>query len=229
MLAKRLLAGLLGAKPSITYNGEVEFNVSSTNIVTASSLNFGAEHPTRIVAVFIGAETSGNRTISSVTIGGVSATRAIRVSNAATLRQNEIWYAQIPTGSTGNVTVTFSSATTISGLIAISSIYNTLSTAPAVGSSFDTTLTYVSGTRALSITPPANGVLFAGYSAGLVDASASCTWTSAVEQHDAGHAISPSHYSTAIADKLPPTSRTVIVSITDPSVFQPGLVVASWG
>jgi hypothetical protein len=84
------------------------YNTSNLTTYTFSACDLGTADADRsiIVAVGAGRVSAGSRTVSSLTIGGVSATFAGR-KQTVNLNANEIWYAKVPTGATGDVVVTF--------------------------------------------------------------------------------------------------------------------------
>jgi hypothetical protein len=86
------------------------YNTSNLTTYTFSTCDLGTADADRsiIVAVGAGRVSAGSRTVSSLTIGGVSATFAGR-KQTVNLNANEIWYAKVPTGATGDVVVTFNS------------------------------------------------------------------------------------------------------------------------
>jgi hypothetical protein len=86
------------------------YNTSNLTTYTFSACDLGTADADRsiIVAVGAGRVSAGSRTVSSLTIGGVSATFAGR-KQTVNLNANEIWYAKVPTGATGDVVVTFNS------------------------------------------------------------------------------------------------------------------------
>lgn len=90
---------------------EVAFTDSQTNgsatTMTFESLSFGAAAENRyIIAVVSGVASSGTRTISSATIGGVAAN--IDIQHAAGQSQIGIIKALVPTGTSGDVVVVWS-------------------------------------------------------------------------------------------------------------------------
>lgn len=125
-----------------------------------AGVNFGTANANRVIAVIaVGrANAATNQTISSMTIGGIAATQVASaagvVSNVAGI---DIWYASVPTGASGTVAVTWSSANVRSGIYVYSII--TTTPAPSVGSG-----TSGVGTTTLSrtITIPASGFGIAG-------------------------------------------------------------------
>lgn len=98
---------------AITYNsgGDPSIGVADTN---------------RIVAVAIMARIGATATVTSVTIGGISATQ---VSGAAASPANlatDIWYAAVPTGTTATVVVNYGSTSVVSGV----AVYRIITSTP---------------------------------------------------------------------------------------------------
>lgn len=75
---------------------------------TFSGLNFGTDDASRVIIVAFGWASSGNFSVSSVTIGGVTATAAVVQGNGTGIIE-AIYYAQ-PSGTSGDVVVTMSAA-----------------------------------------------------------------------------------------------------------------------
>jgi hypothetical protein len=125
MFRSLLAASGLGAVVPITGGFEssasVDHNSSST---TFSSQGIGTADAARRVVVAIHGS-ADNRSVSTVTIGGVSANgRAaiLSASNAA-----EIWDAIVPTGTTGDIVVTWSGTQRVTG-ISVYAIYDAYAT-----------------------------------------------------------------------------------------------------
>lgn len=76
------------------------------SIRTFPSVNFGPANTNLTIVVALNYGTAGIRLPQSMTIGGVTATRAIR-SATATARCVDIWYASVPAGGVGDVRVIF--------------------------------------------------------------------------------------------------------------------------
>jgi hypothetical protein len=89
-------------------------NLTALTAYTFPGCDFGPEHPNRVVAIAASMVSGSGRTISSVTIGGIAATLA--VTSASGTNANEIWYAVVPTGATGDVIVTWSGSCTACGI-----------------------------------------------------------------------------------------------------------------
>lgn len=90
---------------------QADSSTADTNVYTFSAQNLGAAASNRYIVVAIGARKSvaANTTISSVTIGGESATYIIERAAAASSASNHsaIYAASVPSGTTGDVVITF--------------------------------------------------------------------------------------------------------------------------
>jgi hypothetical protein len=104
---------LLGAVPAptdpvnISYIGRTIDTVNRTTY-NFTSRNIGAASSDRVVLVGVHAYSNSNHSISSVSVGGVSATRLARSNgnnNYATAEYASIWAANVPTGTTATVQV----------------------------------------------------------------------------------------------------------------------------
>ncbi len=156
------------------------FNLTTQTTYTYTGLNFGPANTKRVLACgFAGRETAGGVTISSVTIGGVSATLApsSNTEDATNLLIGAFYYAAVPTGASGNVVVVFGASCDRCGLGLWRIITNTA--APSSGNV--ATYTQPLTTPSLTVTVPALGfapVIFFERSQGTV------TWTNATADFD---------------------------------------------
>lgn len=116
--------------PAFTDSGT---SVGAATTHTVAGRSFGAADATRIIAASIAwVDTSfGGSTLNSVTIGGVSATRAIRSAAAGNFNNAEIWYAAVPTGTTGDVVLTFSNGSVSRVSVGVYSLINLVSGTPS--------------------------------------------------------------------------------------------------
>lgn len=107
------LGGFWAGKPkqkTLTYitSGQ-QLNSTSGTSFTFSSVSIGTPSPNRLVIVCIGNNSkSAGKSISGVTIGGVTATAAVNNFQTGPIQGIGIWYAVVPTGTTGNIAITFS-------------------------------------------------------------------------------------------------------------------------
>lgn len=102
----------------VTYTDSVS-SLTSETVYTFSGRSLGTASSNRYIIVTIGGAT-GNRTISSVTIAGVTATEIGQATGqdvgSSAYSTSGIYIAAVPTGTTGDVVVTFSSIETGCGI-----------------------------------------------------------------------------------------------------------------
>lgn len=165
---------LLGAasQASIAYVSNTG-DASALTTYSFASQNFGAASADRfLVAYFAHRATSAGFIGSSATIGGITATKLVTVTNGNGC--GELWGASVPTGTSGTTSITWSGgvARCVSGLWALRGL---LSTTP--------TNTYTSTASPLSVSAniSAGGVALAGaYS----NNTTTATWAGLVEDYD---------------------------------------------
>jgi hypothetical protein len=92
----------------ISYRQNYELTTNSTTY-TFTNCDIGAASQSRVVAVGIVASGNTTNPVSSVTIGGISASNV--VNNGTTSTNNKpncaIYSAKVPTGTTANIVVTW--------------------------------------------------------------------------------------------------------------------------
>ena len=130
-------------------SGELQYGYVGTGIAVQSQTTYtfnniplGAEHPTRrIYLVTIGINAVGSRTINSVTFNGASPTLLSSAGSTAQPFHHSVISA--PTGSTADISITFSGSTTAGGVAlykvinqrtALDSVFIENTTNPAVSS-----------------------------------------------------------------------------------------------
>jgi len=116
---------------------------STSSSYTFNSVNIGDADTNRTVVVTVSwnAGASG-RLLSSATIGGVSAT-LLQTSNAAGYERSAIIYANVPSGTTANIALTFNGTITNGIAIGIFRLLNvTTVTSPVYNAHNNTTTTY---------------------------------------------------------------------------------------
>jgi len=158
----------------------IEFEAHSEDSVGASSYTFSAQafgaaaDGRYIVAALSWMSNAGDRTISSVTIGGVSATILVEGSNAG--RGCAICIALVPTGTSGNVVLNLSGAC----LGATSTTYRVTGILASAAAS---TATSAANNPTATMNIAANGGLIAIAQA-RAGAAPTTLWTGAVEDCD---------------------------------------------
>lgn len=136
------------------------------------TVSFGSVAPGRLIVVGVGTRFNG-QSVSALTIGGISATRV--KSQESTFNSAELWAAYVPTGTSGNVVVTWSAATTKCA-ISVYRLLNLQSSTPTdtAGSTTDP-LSVIIGVK--------DGGVVVAFSFGGVNGTN--TWTGLTEDADA--------------------------------------------
>ena len=108
-----------------------------SNAFTFSSHGLGTAASDRKIILGITALHGSTRTLSSVTIGGVTATITVQ-ANGSSADHQSIVIADVPTGATGDIVVTFSASTTVCGIVGVAVYGLSSSTAVATYTSRST-------------------------------------------------------------------------------------------
>lgn len=222
-------AAIAAAAPfSLAWVSHAEDAAGGTTI-THTGISFGAASSNRtLVAAIVGRPTSVAATvISSVTIGGVSATQVsgAYIANGTNAHIADIWQAAVPSGTSGNVVVTYANATSRSGIDLYSLNTNTTAATAAGGVVVDPGPSSISKT----IVVPAGGAAIAIYSDRSTSAVTATTWTNANLDNDAlnigGVGTVVSSASTSTPGSVTITANTVGNSAVSPII----LTAAAWG
>lgn len=186
---------------------------------TFSGENLGTASADRYIIVNVSGRSGvAGRTISSVTIGGVTATESVQAGDANNKSVAGIYIANVPTGATGDIVVTFSGSKVCG--IGVYHATNLASTTPTDTGS-DT-----SGTSPLSDTLNINAGGFA--IACSLEFDPSMTWTNLDEDYDEVATGSNPYHSGA--SKTFDTEQTALSITGDWGISNaPILVMASWG
>ena len=106
-----MLSHFLRAAEKTTFDYLASYeDTSSQTTRTISSVNFGEANTSREIFVVVRYSNTTPTTISSATIGGVSAT--ISAGASATAQGAALIFATVPTGTSGDIVITYSNATT---------------------------------------------------------------------------------------------------------------------
>jgi hypothetical protein len=197
------------AMPSISYQ-ENEIDTTNASEYTFTGKAFGAAAARSLVIVGL----SSQGTITAVTIGGVTATLAVSGGDS---QHVHIYYAVVPTVSSGDVVVTFS-ASTGRCAIHIFAAYNLTSTTPT-----DTANDTADGSDVSStIDVSERGVLVA---VAVKENNTTCTWTGVTERYDQqGEGTHTAGDYTATAAE---TGRTILADFAVAG-DETGLAAAAW-
>lgn len=189
------------------------WDASDLTTYTHASQNFGSASADRFIVAVVTGRAGGARTISSVTIGGVTATEAIQHADSG--NNVGIYYAAVPSGTSGDVVVVWSAGMVRCGvgLWAVTGGLNTVydvdyDTASNAGPDYvpDVSLTGVDG----------------GFIVAAVMSSPTPTysWTNATERYDA--AVETGAHSGADATTVGATTITAT-----PTGMQYGAIVGA--
>jgi hypothetical protein len=146
-------------------------NKNSVAVYTFSGLAIGTAAADRKVVVIIsGTGIGGADAVSAVTVGGVSGTAVVSLTHSAAGDfTEEIWQADVPTGTTADVVVTWSATQMRSVGVGTYAVYGAASAAAATG----TTETDAAN---VAMTVPAGGVSFGGTGSNV--STGSVAWSS---------------------------------------------------
>jgi hypothetical protein len=145
------------ASASLTYEA-LATETSGTATATFSGVTFGTANSNRVMIIVAGSRVSSglSNTVSSATIGGISATQvpSAAVTGTGGNMTSDIWYASVPTGLTGTIVVNWANANLRSGVC----VYNLVTATPTVahGASSSGQNT-ISLTFTASLTVPTSG------------------------------------------------------------------------
>lgn len=184
---------------------------------TFNTQAFGDEAPDRYLIIGIFNRSAAARTLSSVTLGGVSASAVTGPALTNGTGRVEMWIAKVPTGTTGTVTYTYNAGALRTGF--------GLWRATGIGSTtpFDTgTSNTEPGSDTLNI--PARGFGI-GFSMG--ESGTSATWTGLTEFFDA--TVETRVYTGAHANFKTAQSALSVTCDYAAAPTQPAMVLASWG
>jgi hypothetical protein len=189
---------------------------SDLTTYTFSSLDFGAATAGRYIIVGIAARAVGaGRTLDSVTIGGVSAT-LIANSPVSDTNISSLAIANVPTGTTGDVVVTFNAAMGRCGIV--------WWRAPSLVSATPTdTGTSAADPATDTLTVAAGGFLVV---VAFNNGTSTCTWSNVTERLPATQIESTIHYSAA--DVVSEAGGSVSPSGDWSSANGPTASFASW-
>jgi hypothetical protein len=212
-----------GAGPLVIEYLTAAVNATDLTTYTFSTQSLGTAAADRKIVLGISTRGSAQRSISSVTIGGVTATvLATQSFGGSTFNRMALYVADVPTGATGDVVVTFSGSVLRCGvgLWKVTGA-NSAQLAHDVGA-----VTGDPSSKTLVV--PANGGVIAYSFAADGTAPRTVTWTNATERFDAAVEGNMAH-SGADADDLVAGSLAVSADFSaDPSLGG-GVVCASFG
>jgi len=215
-----------GVIPTLSYNSYVDVT-AAPGTYTFTGVSFGTAASDRVVVVYISYAASAASSITGVTIAGVAATLAVTANTSSQIRVASIYYASIPSGTSGTVVASTNlTVTPVPGFCVSYSMYGLSSTTPTTGVSNNDVVS-VAPSASVTITPNNGGIIVAGYNAGGIAAGTTSTWTNVTEDLDliysTSNIITNGSSTTAVN-----ASTTITCTGTDGTVNRPNLIVATW-
>lgn len=207
---------------AITYQSNNN-DTTNTTAYTFTGQSLGAAAGDRDIVVAIGARNNATGVVSSVTIGGVSATllKAIDDTNAGS-DLVELWIAAVPTGTTGDIVVNFT-GTMLRCAIIVWSMTGASSITPSATASDSGTIAN-GGVYSAALTIPSNGGgIAAAWGGGGGNPIMLIDW--AVFSEDAE--INPESPSNVLGGAHGATSGTITATISASSTNIDGGIVAA--
>lgn len=191
-------------------------SVDTTNLTTYtfSSQTLGTAAANRKIIICVAGNGGNAGAVSSLTVGGISATNVIAVSDGGTV-QSEIWVADVPTGTTGDVVVTFSTAKARCG-IGVYRAIGSQSTANATASS-------TADPMSASLFIPYNGI---GIGVAQDISTSTYTWTNLTEDYDEIFEVTTTQTGASL-NNLSPQTPTITANPSNTAVT-PAMALASW-
>ncbi len=201
-------------------------NTSDLTTYTYSSQNLGAADPNRWIVVCVYGVHNLARSLSTVTVGGVSASSLIQAEGSSVYRHVSIWVAQVPTGTTGDIVVTWNNTIGRSGYSAYRLITEIAPTSP-----YDTDSDLILSTSDLSVSidRSSSGVIVAA-TLNFASTATSVTWSGVSEDFDSvwtAESTAQGGSSASTATGASPVTVTATIAGT-PTANSVGLVAASF-
>jgi hypothetical protein len=194
----------------LTYNTRVT-TLSGQNW---TGVNFGTAATGRVIVVGIGGITgAGVPNIAGVTLGGVTATMQARIQSPSTSNGIEIWTATVNTGTTGDITLSWSSQVNYR-VVGVWSVYSANPTPYATNTSSGDS---GSGDPSATISVPAGGCIIGALTA---QTSGSISWTNLTEKYQDKLDASSTYTGASDIFSTTQTNRTISATVNGgPSAF----------
>jgi hypothetical protein len=194
-------------------------DTSDATTYTFASQNLGAADSGRYIIAVVHCRSTSSATLSSASIAGVSATIVVQNNTIGVTRNvSAIIIAAVPSGTTGDVVITFSSGALRCGI----QLYRVLGIDGLAASDSDSS---TAAAPSVSIDIPEGGIAIAGASS--ASGSATCTWTNLDEDSDS---IIESLFAVTSASNEFATLQTgLTITATFTASSGPVGVFASWG
>jgi len=214
-----MLADKLRAAASVTAASNWAFafqtytQPTTTNgqTVISQTMNFGLAAGNRIVVLMFSLGSLTGSTISSVTIGGVNATRAGLSPLSGSVAPTEIWYAAVTSGISGSCVITygFGGAIAATHYLQTLALYGSLSSTDYSRAATEATNTSPTMSGTLGVT--AKDFVLGIWRAAAVTSGSNTTWTNLTEETDF---VNAANRAASSAYLVPTSSSTLSWSVT---------------
>lgn len=224
-----------GSGGAAALNPALSLVASRTEITDASSWSnsesLGTANATRRIIVALGWGSAAATTISALTVGGVSASEVVAIENTydSVGCGAAIWIADVPTGTTGTVEITFSGSVARGGY----SVFRVVNLDSATETDSDVDALSTAGVVTTTIDIPANGFAVAVASSldpepgtGVGSFSWNSGWT---EQFDSGPLELENVFATATRSVTAAETGTTVTATEINGGPRSCLAVAAWG
>jgi len=215
--------GALGPPAEVSHTDNSVFGLYGSaparTVFTHSSQALGAANAGRKIVVAVG-QSAMSASVATLTIGGVSASQVAEEIGGDS--RVEIWQADVPTGTTGDVVVTWDAVSFRSGI----GVYRVVNAAAAAYATATTSgsATSFSGT----VTIPAGGIAIAVCFGSAGGTQTPFAWTNLTERYDEQVDAANSEQ-TGASDAFATLQTSRVVTCTPAIGGNGALVVASWG
>lgn len=200
-----------------------------------SSIGIGYATPDRLVVLNVAYSPSVAVPLTYVKINETTATLIIAPGTVNTGRNQEIWYANIPDGTTASVTIVHSSMGSggTPQAVAAHAVYNATSSVPVTKILYQNGNTGQPGTMSATTTVYRNSVAIAALTAnGIASSAVSGSWTNLTETADVAVGANSTGVWTATGSYtfVTDASRTEYyeIDVTDNNINRPGLGITVW-
>lgn len=184
-----------------------------------SGVSFGVAASNRKLAILHAVRNSaGDGTLTSITIGGVTATAVVSLTGSGNTNKSHIQIADVPTGTSGNIVITWSTTQLRAG----AGLYAIYGAGSSTASDTDSS---IADPASVTLTVPAKGVAIGG---GYGGNGVSASWTGLTENYDTLMEAGNLHSGASLNSSAGGNIAMSCDWSSTPSVQCP-VVFASWG
>lgn len=204
----------------IVYTDSVGDGTNQTGAYTFSGRALGTAAPDRRIVVEACGGSGFGETISTVSIAGIAATQVVTAGNGS--ERTDLWQAYVPTGTTGDIVVTWSGSNTKSSCaVGIWAVYGAKATA------FDTVSDTDSNPATGSIDSPDGGGVIAALNH-RANSATTYTWSGVGEDFDSVLETDSSFFSGASIETGEAATISISATASQAGVRSPVMVAASF-